>query len=61
MQCLQTGAGERDDTEDTDPPRTLTYEPTHGAYYIVELPRHKLVQTRRLAIALPAHIIKLRM
>ena len=26
---LLTGAGERDDIGDTDPPRTLKYEPAH--------------------------------
>ena len=60
---FQTGAGERDDIADTDPPATLTYEPTHEILVLIALLNNQgtgeLVQTCSLAIALPAHIIKL--
>ena len=34
---LLTGAGERDDIGDTDPPETLTYEPTHEILVLIAL------------------------
>ena len=52
---LLTGAEERDDTEDTDPPETLTYEPAHEILELIALLNNQgtgaHVQTCRPAIA----------